>query len=325
MTNTALKRDIKNEEEIINFVNKVGNVKKLNYLFLISFADLSAVSEESYDKWKNAIFQELYIKSFMFLTKKDKSLLALDEKIASIKSYAVEHIPVKEINEFEKFVDKLSRRYILYKNESNVVNIFNRLKKSNEKPLIIFEYDGNHELYKIFLYTYNYIGIFNKVVGVLTLNNLNIYSAEIYTNNDGTIIDIFYVKPIYNDLYFEEKVPEIKRQLKNFLNYNLTEEKLFEKVEKKIKNIPILNFNIKFDNENSAFFTIIEVSANDFPGFLYLISNVFKEFNLEIHSAKITTLGIRAIDTFYVTDLNGNKLLDKRLHENIKQRFFELI
>ncbi len=325
MTDTALKRDIKNEEEIINFVNKVGSIKKLNYLFLISFADLSAVSDESYDKWKNAIFQELYIKSFMLLTKKDKSLLALDEKIASIKSYAVEHIPVKELNEFEKFVDKLSRRYILYKNESNVVSLYNRLKKSKEKPLVIFEYDENHELYKLFLYTYNYVGIFNKVVAVLTLNNLNIYSAEIYTNNDGTIIDIFYVKPVYNDLYFDEKIPKIKEDLINFLTYKIPEKKLFEKIEKKLKNKPLLNPKIKFDNEHSVFFTLIEVSANDFPGLLYILTNIFKEFNIEIHSAKITTLGIRAIDTFYVTDLNGNKLIDKRIQENIKQRFFELI
>ncbi len=326
MTDTALKRDIKNEEEIINFANKVGSVKKLNYLFLLSFADLSAVSDKSYDKWKNAIFQELYIKTFSLLTKKDKSLLAIDEKIASIKSYAVEHIPPKELNEFEKFVDKLSRRYILYKSEANVVNLFNRLKKSIEKPMIIFEYDEYHELYKIFIYTYNYTGIFNKAVGVLTINNLNIFSAEVYTNNDGTIIDIFYVKPIYEDHYFNEKISNIERDLKNFLSYKIPEKELTKKIEKKLKNKPKnLNFNIKFDNENSVFFTIIEVSAIDFPGLLYLVSNVFKDFNLEIHSAKITTMGVRAIDTFYVTDINGNKLLDKTLQENIKQKFLEEI
>ena len=325
MTDTALRRDIKNEEEIINFANKVGNVKNLNYLYLLSFADLSAVSEKSYDKWKNAIFQELYIKTFTILTKKDKTLLGIDEKIASIKSYAVEHIPQKDIIEFEKFVDKLSRRYILYKNESNVVSLFNRLKKAKEKPMIIFEYDEYHELYKIFIYTYNYSGVFNKTVGVLTLNNLNIFSAEIYTNNDGTIIDIFYVKPIYDDLYFEEKIPKIVENLKNFLSNKTSEKELISKLQKKIRKNRDFTISVKFDNDNSVFFTLIEISAPDFPGLLYLISNTFKEFNIEIHSAKITTMGLTAIDTFYVTDFNGDKILNKSTQEKIKEKLLDLI
>ncbi len=325
MTDTALKRDIKNEEEVINFANKVKNVKNLNYLFLLSFADLNAVSDNSYDRWKNAIFQELYIKTFNILTKRDKSLLTIDEKIASIKSYAYDHIPQKEQNEFEKFLSGLSRRYILNKNEVNVVSLYQRLKNLKSKPEIIFEYDEYHDLYKIFLYSYNVYGVFNKVVGVLTLNNLNILSAEIYSNNDGTIIDIFYVKPIYDDIYFDEKIPEISKKIKEFISKKNLEKELEKKLERKIKIKHLIEPNIKFDNKDSVFFTIIEITSTDFPGLLYLITDIFKEFNIEIHSAKITTMGLKAIDTFYVTDLNGDKIVDKRLQENIKQKFYELI
>ncbi len=328
MTDTALRRDIKNEEEIINFVKKVKTIKNLNYLYLLSFSDLNSVSEKSFDKWKNNLFQELYIKAFTVMKKKEKSFLKLEEKIASIKSYAIEHLSKKEFDKFEKFLSSLSRRYILSKSESNVISLFNKLKNAKEKPFVFINFDEDSQLLKIFLYTYNLSGIFNKSVGFLTLSNLNILSAEIYSNIDGTIIDIFYTKPVYEDIYFYQRIPELQKKFKDFLKLPNEEiEKLLKaKIDKyepenKIKIIPSITFN----NNQSAFFTIIEIIAPDYPGLLFEVSNLFFKNSIEIHSARITTQGIKAIDTFYTSDMKGDKITDKMVLEKIKENFFNLI
>ncbi len=331
MTNFALRRDIKNEEEIFNFAKLVGTVEKLNFLFLLSFADLKAVSPDSFDKLKYNLLQELYIKAFSVIRHKRFETETIQEKIAQIKSYILEHIPKKDEIEFNKFISKLSRRLILNFTEEEILAIYNLTKENNNYPFIDITYNKETDTFKIFIIFYNYQSIFNKLLGILSLNNLNILSAEIYSNLDGTIIDIFEVKPIFYDNYAEEKIPHYKEEIMKHLT-SKTDEKEFHKIVenkifkhtslKKVYNIiPI----IKFNNEENEFFTILEIVAKDFAGLLYILTRVLSKRNIEIHSSKITTQGIKAIDTFYITDLNGNKIIDKQLQKSITKEIMEII
>ena len=63
-----------------------------------------------------------------------------------------------------------------------------------------------------------------------------------------------------------------------------------------------------FDNNASSRFTVIEVNALDRPALLNRLARALFESRLMVHSAHITTYGERAADTFYVTDLLGDKI-----------------
>ena len=91
--------------------------------------------------------------------------------------------------------------------------------------------------------------------------------------------------------------------------------------EKKYNIIPI----IKFNNEENEFFTILEIISKDFTGLLYLLSKILTKRKIEIQSSKISTQGAKAIDTFYITDLNSNKIIDKQLQKSIKNEILEII
>jgi [protein-PII] uridylyltransferase len=66
---------------------------------------------------------------------------------------------------------------------------------------------------------------------------------------------------------------------------------------------------VKFENDVSDEFTIIDVFAQDRPGLLYTITRTLSEFGLSIARAKISTEATRAIDSFYVRDAEGKKLV----------------
>ncbi len=331
MTNTALRRDLKNEEEILNFAKLVKNVDKLNYLFLISFADLKGVSPESLDKWKYSLLQELYIKAFSIISHKKFEIETLQEKIAQIKGYAIEILPKNEEIKFNKFLSQLSRRLIQNFSEEEILKIYNLIKENKSLPFIDVEYKQESNTYKFLEIYYNYPAIFNKIVAVFTLNNLNIISAEIYTNLDGTIIDFFEATPVYYDDYFYEKLPKIKDDLHKYLStkgddknfFKMVEDKIFSNI-KKVKSYNIIPI-IKFNNDDNEFFTILEIIAQDFTGFLYLITKILSKRGVEIQSSKISTQGIKAIDTFYITDMNGNKIIDRQFQEKIKNEIIDIL
>jgi [protein-PII] uridylyltransferase len=61
--------------------------------------------------------------------------------------------------------------------------------------------------------------------------------------------------------------------------------------------------------------TIIEVRSHDRPALLFGIGDAITKCNIDIRSAIVTTLGAEAIDTLYVTELNGGALREDRAHE----------
>ncbi len=65
---------------------------------------------------------------------------------------------------------------------------------------------------------------------------------------------------------------------------------------------------VKFENDLSGDFTIIDVFAQDVPGLLFRITRALSTEGLEIWRARISTEANRAIDSFYVSDEKGKKI-----------------
>ncbi len=330
MTNTALRRDINNEEEIMNFAKKVNSTQLLNFLFLISFADLKAVSPETLDKWKYSKLQDLYIKTFSIINQKNYKMDTVQEKIAQIKSYILENIPKDEEIKFNKFISILSRRLILNFQPQEILRLYKMSTGVKKLPFIDIYHNKDKDLLEILTLYHNYPGIFNKIVGILSLSNFNIVSGEIYTNLNGTIIDIFEVKPIFQHEFPEELFPVIENNMEKYLNEKSCSNDFEKELNRKIlsyrkKNIYNIVPIIKFNNSDNGFFTILEIIAEDFVGLLYKITKILSKRGLEIHSSKITTQGVKAIDTFYITDMDGYKIIDKALQEKLTFEIMETL
>ena len=75
---------------------------------------------------------------------------------------------------------------------------------------------------------------------------------------------------------------------------------------------------VEVKNANDPHFSIIRIEAHDHLGMLYKISKVFSDFEIRIHSAKISTQGGRGIDVFYVS-LQNKKILSEKLVRLVKE------
>ena len=85
---------------------------------------------------------------------------------------------------------------------------------------------------------------------------------------------------------------------------------------------------VQFDNDTSETRTVIDIETEDRVGLLYAISQVFADQKLDVVLAKISTEKGAAIDTFYVTDLDGQKIYSpeyqRSIHDNIRRAIAEL-
>ncbi|MBA2726265.1 MAG: hypothetical protein H0U53_09775, partial [Actinobacteria bacterium] len=69
-----------------------------------------------------------------------------------------------------------------------------------------------------------------------------------------------------------------------------------------------VDVEIRSLGEETLHSTVIEVRAVDALGLLYAITKAIEDLDLDIHVAKIDTLGKRVVDVFYVRTLTGEKL-----------------
>ena len=80
---------------------------------------------------------------------------------------------------------------------------------------------------------------------------------------------------------------------------------------------------VLIDNSISADCTVIEASGLDREGLLFELTNAISKLNLNIVSAQVTTFGERAVDTFYVKDLTGDKILSPWRQGTIRRNLIE--
>ena len=64
--------------------------------------------------------------------------------------------------------------------------------------------------------------------------------------------------------------------------------------------------------------SVLEVVTPDRPGLLARIGRIFFDYGIELQAAKITTLGERVEDVFFITDTQHRPLTDETLCEEIQ-------
>src|SRR5262249_45164920 len=160
----------------------------------------------------------------------------------------------------------------------------------------------------------------------------NILSAQIFTRTDGIVLDEFFV----TDAKTGNLAERVQRdEFEKLLIKALTGEEVNfhsliarHKVNRPLyqaytgEQMPTL---IRFDNESSETRTLIEIETEDRVGLLYAISEVLAEFDLDISAAKILTEKGAAIDSFYVRELGGGKILSPERQKAIEKLLLQSI
>jgi [protein-PII] uridylyltransferase len=172
-------------------------------------------------------------------------------------------------------------------------------------------------------------GVFAMIAGALSRNKLNILGAQIYTSKDGLAVDTLQVETTESTPVTEARV---WTSVKADLLAALAGERLFDEVlsqrrysvhERKFQTFAQPP-QVMIDNTISDNHTVIEVQTQDRFGLLYKLTRLLFEQGLDIALAKISTEANRAIDVFYVTDAQGEKI-DDDVIGHIQQALLEAL
>ncbi|MBL7960849.1 HD domain-containing protein [bacterium] len=173
---------------------------------------------------------------------------------------------------------------------------------------------------EILVVTTDYPYRLSQICGAMSVCDIGIFEANVYTRKDGVIIDQFRVTAFGSDTPLssvqKQKMETILRQV---LTGSQEIEPQIEKLKtrwKRKKFLPSSETEIYFEDNRK--FTIIDIFTADRIGLLYIITRTLSDLKLNIYSAKIGTRLDGAADCFYVLDTDGNKITSIERQEEIR-------
>jgi [protein-PII] uridylyltransferase len=321
------RRELSDRKVIADFSRLVGDQENLVMLYLLTYADISAVNPTAWSQWKAALLHDLYVRTFNYLNTSAQTdegdrenLIAASVKIRS----AAEEAFTSE--EIDAFLVSMSEQYLLTTSTSKVLDHMGMVRDLPEKKLVILHRHYPDRGYtELTVCAYDAYGMFYRTAGTIASKNLNILRARVFTSRNGVMIDTFQITGSEGEfIEYEEAWQSVCLELRTAL---ISGRKLPEPGPYALpKPLPeAITPAVEFDNITSNAFTIIDITARDRVGFLYQVSRTLYALNLDIGSAKIVTEGTRIMDSFYITDLLKKKISDVVRLEKIREALMQEI
>jgi [protein-PII] uridylyltransferase len=287
MSRIAMTREIDDPEVIAGFADAVGDRENLKAIYLITYADMSAVNPQFWNAWKSSLLWKLYERTSQHLSGSGG---------VTKKHNVVDIFPGKTVlqKELSLFLDAMPDRYLLSTTDARLKEDFLLHQKASAQGVAVRIDVMPDGIAEIVICASDAPGLFSRIVGFLSMRTLNIVHGRIYTGKSGVIIDKIAVSN-WKDIWWEGLEHDIVSGL--------------EDVVMKRKDIPLACLNhhdahglfdafVEIDNESSDFSTLVEIFSQDRIGLLYDISKIFYEKGVDVVSARINTEAGLAQDIF---------------------------
>ena len=322
------RRNLDDYEMIAEFAGLFANEEWLRALYLVSYADLSAVAPDAWTEWQGALLWELYYKTAEQLHS-DIQALEAKQRARQILNKHLDHIEgrwsAQRVIQFQEHIEQLSPSYLVaYNREQIKLHLEMIAHLSREHPFVLefIEHEGHTE---VVVCTRDQRQILAKICGALAVNDINILGADVNTRADDVVLDIFQVTNIDGSPALPDwKKERMCERVAEVISLRLKARELIAKYssswdrrrrQRQYDQPP----RIAFDNHISARYTVVDIEAQDTVGLLYRIAYLLDELDLDIHRAIINTVAARAQDSFYIVDAEGQKIASHEELDRIQQ------
>jgi [protein-PII] uridylyltransferase len=292
MSRIAITREISDPKVIAGFADAVGDIDNLKALYLVTYADMSAVNPRFWTAWRAYLLRELYLNTVDYLS-------GVRDARSRYGRELILACPAPERKAFDSFLQEMPERYFLSTPPEKVREEF-CLVQDAVKSGFSLRVDVSPEGFAdIVLCTADYPGLFSRIVGYLSSRRLNIVHGRIFTGKTGMVIDKISISN-WKEIWWDGLEGDIAVGLKEVV----LNRKAVTVTSQRGDFHDLFDGFIELDNETSDDFTLVEIFSRDRIGLLYDVSRVMHEKGVNIVSARINTEAGLAQDVFSVQSEN---------------------
>ena len=325
MSATAFKRDLADWKTITDFVTVVDSIERLRQLTLLTIVDIRAVGPGIWNGWKRQLLADLYAAA------EERLRLGHVEHGREARIETKKQAVTARLGAQGTLVANTGRlfadAYWIAEPEDVIAMNLVQFAASGGAPLTITtEYDATRGATLVMVIAADHPGLFYRIAGGISLAGGNIIDARIHTARDGTAVDNFLVQdPLGRPFSETGQLERLKTAIADALanRVKMTPQLAARPLARPRADAFEVRPRVEFDHSASNRFTVIEVISRDRPALLHRLARALFEARLVVHSAHVATYGERAIDTFYVTDMFGEKIDGASRFKTIEKRLLE--
>jgi len=302
---------------IEQFAKLMDTETRLIALYLLTVSDVRATSPKVWNEWKANLFESLFTQTRQALNDPSfsvkKAIATRQEKAKSkLKGYNLDPGAYQSFweNAGEAYFTRYNSNEIAWQTRLLIPHVF------TETPIVRAHLSRDGNGIEVMIYTRSHDDLFARICNFFDRISYTIGEAKIYTTNHDYALNTFIV--------LDESTTEISYTgLLQHIEDNLTEKILTTspiedpikgRLERQVKHMPITT-EVTFDTTTECNYQMLDIVAGDQPGLLAKIAFIFLKHGIELHNAKINTLGNRAEDTFLISDTDDKPLSSEKMQK----------
>ncbi|MBN2865498.1 MAG: [protein-PII] uridylyltransferase [Thiotrichales bacterium] len=326
----AQKKDLSDPKVIHYFAELVGDQEHLDYLYLLTVADVCATSDDVWNDWKNSLFLELYNETSKALSEASNSPKNKTKKALQTQEKAKDLLSKRGLSsiDYQNFWNSLTGSEFFSRQSANDVARATKMlyNVNHDTPQIHLQAKTSKGAAELMLYLKDRDYLFAHIAYALDKLHFNVVEAKIFSTSDNmTLVIIHFLSEDYQS-DIEEQDPQ---EIINFIAEQLNDSEIDPIEFRKTLNARRMRCfetptEISFHKLNKHV-TELSIHTKDVPGLLARIGCALKSCNIRLHDAKIHTVGEKAEDIFLISDIHNMAVDNSAKKEELTQALIALI
>ena len=327
MSQTAQRRDINDPETIKGFCEVVGNQTRLDYLYLVTIADIAATSPKLWNNWKDRLLWELYSITSLALEERGSNIFDRNHRIeqargelqALLQQHGCDPVAIGTL--LDRLPQNVFLSYTMAQLEWTTMRL---LDAPEDSPVLvaIHEFSGQG-MSELLVHAPEYDGLFSAVTHVIDELGLDVLSARVGATSDGMSLDLFQLMTANAQALNRNDCMRLKSRLVDVLSKASVPKPVKRRLPRRLRSFKS-NARIGFSAAHGGEKTLMDLACSDRPGLLSHISAAMVECGVRIHDARISTLGDRVEDAFILSD-NQDEPLSRQLRNELRETLKETL
>ncbi|MCC6071059.1 [protein-PII] uridylyltransferase [Massilia sp. GCM10020059] len=301
MSTVAQKQDMSDPDVIQAFANLVKDERHLTALYLLTVADIRGTSPKVWNAWKAKLLEDLYRITLRVLGGEPPSA-DRELKNRQVEAMATLRLFGLAPDAHEALWAQLDMAYFLRHDASDIAwqtrSLYDRI--DSERPVVKCRLAPIGEGLQVTVYVKDQPDLFARICSYFDRKNFSILDAKIHTTRHGYALDTFLVT--------EQNFAKSYRDIINLIEHEICDLLVSQtplpapsrgRLSRLSRTFPIAPTVDLRPDERGQYY-LLSIAANDRTGLLYSIANVLTRYRINVHTAKIMTLGERVEDVFLI-------------------------
>ena len=316
MSVTAQRQDISDPQVVTAFATRVADREHLDYLYLLTCADIAGTSPKLWNSWKDRMLADLHTATRYALRRglelplnaediqADTANMALAKLLDSgYDEAAVQHL-------WEAFPDQA---FLRYRPEQLVWQTEGTLAQAHLASQVLVRGHDTPGSFEVFVRTPDRDGLFAALVATLDRLGLSVLDARILNSSDGCALDNFQVLASA----YQPEPARIVETLRKALRDPASVRPARRAMPRLLRHfrVPV---RVEFDTLEDGLRTRLSLVGTDRPGLLADVAQVLRAHHLRVHDARIATFGERVEDFFLLSDRRDHAVADRQSLETMR-------